>query len=108
MVVVCPFLLTQPQESSVYSRGRGPGPEIEPGMLLTEPGKLGKALDTELGFDGRDVGKGLPGRGQSVGKGIGELKRVHVSEETSSQSSVLEAYRLCIRVRISGATEHIR
>lgn len=77
-------------------------------MLLTEPGELGKGLNTELGFDGRDVGKGLPGRGQSVGKGIGELKRVHVSEETSSQSSVLEAYRLCIRVRISGATEHIR
>lgn len=31
LIIVCPVLLTQPQESSVYSRGLGPGPEMEPG-----------------------------------------------------------------------------
>lgn len=52
-------------------------------MLLTESGKLVKALDIELGFNwgrvrrlvaewGRHVGKGFPGRGHSVGKGMEE------------------------------------
>lgn len=40
--------------------------------MLTEPGKLGTAVDIELGFDGGDVGKGFPGRGHSVGEGMGE------------------------------------
>lgn len=70
VIVVCPLLLSQPQESTVYSRGCGPEPEIEPGMLLT--GKLEKALDIELGFDGRDVRKDFLGRGHNVGKGIRE------------------------------------
>lgn len=69
VVVVWP-LLSQPQESTVYSRGCGPEPGTEPGMLLT--GKLEKALDIELGFDGRDVRKEFPGRGHNVGKGIRE------------------------------------
>ena len=72
VVVVCPLLLTQPQKTSVYPRRCEPGPEREPRMLLTETGKLEKALDIELGFDGRDVRKGLLGRGHNVGKGIGE------------------------------------
>lgn len=41
-------------------------------MLLTEPGKLVKALDFDLGFDGGDVGKGFPGKGHRVGKGMEE------------------------------------
>lgn len=53
VAVVCLVLLTQSQESSVYSRGPGPGPEREnQEVLLTEPGKLGKALDSELSFGG--------------------------------------------------------
>lgn len=31
VTVVCPILLAQSQESSVYSRGPGPGPEMESG-----------------------------------------------------------------------------
>lgn len=71
VVAVRPLLLTQPQESPVYSRECEPGPETEPGMLPTEPGQLEKALDIELGRDGRDVWKGFPGRGHNAGKGIG-------------------------------------
>lgn len=53
VAVICLVLLTQSQEYSVYFRGPGPGPEREnQGMLLIEPGKLGKALDFELSFDG--------------------------------------------------------
>lgn len=39
-------------------------------MLLTEPGKLVKALDFELGFDRGDVEKGFPGKGRSMDNGM--------------------------------------
>lgn len=47
-------------------------------MLPTETGKLEKARDPELGFDGRGVRNGFPGRRHNTGKGVGELKRTYV------------------------------
>lgn len=50
-------------------------------MLLTDPGKLGKALDIELGFDWGDVGIGFPGIEHNIGKGMKEGERYTSGEE---------------------------
>lgn len=47
-------------------------------MLLTEPGKLGKALDIELGFDGEAKGKVSRQRVQCGQRHMGIKEDIHL------------------------------
>lgn len=44
VTVVCPVLLTQPQESSVYYRLPHPGPEIEAGYAADRSWEAGESM----------------------------------------------------------------